>query len=72
MLTKAAARVARPSMSPSPTASSAMVQIHTEARMRSGWASVHSIGPCSHSAPGSACVSFAATKPAASKSSFTA
>ena len=40
--------------------------------MRSGWRSVHSIGACIHSAPGSACVSLAATKPGPSKSSFTA
>ena len=71
-LATAAARVASPSMSPSPTASSAMVHSHTEATMRSGWRSVHSIGPCTHSAPGSACVSLAATNPGASKSSFNA
>ncbi len=70
MLTKAERRVARPSIRPSPTASSANVHSHTEATMRSGWRSVHSIGPCTHSAPGSACVSLAATKPGSSKSSF--
>ena len=44
MLTNADKRVARPNISPRPTASSASVHSHTEVTIESGWPSVHSIG----------------------------